>query len=128
MPQTGGNNTYLADSPVAPPFLLISNITRANPCVVTVTTANSYVVGQLVTFLVPFTYGMFQIDGLTGEIQTVDITNLIFSVAIDTIQFDTFVTPPAFAEQPASLSSGGSRNLYNYNQVPFHAVDGTTGN
>ena len=62
--QTGAN-TFLPPSPVIPQFLLISDITRSNPMVVTVSTSNSYIVGQKVYFSVPFDYGMFQVNGLT---------------------------------------------------------------
>lgn len=122
-----GNNIYLPPSPVVPPFLLITNITRASNAVVTVSTANTYVVGQVVYFSVPFTYGMFQINSLSSTIQSVDVTNLIFTMDINTILFDTF-TVPISGEQPATLSPSGSHNLFNNTTVPFHALDGTVGN
>lgn len=122
-----GNNIYLAPSPVVPPFLLISNITQATNAVVTVTTANQYVAGQRVYFSVPFTYGMFQINGLSSTIQAVDVTNLIFTMDISTILFDAFIVPVS-GEQPATLSPSGAHNLYNVTTVPFHALDGTVGN
>lgn len=122
-----GANTYLPPSPVVPPFLLITNITRASNAVVTVSTTNQYVAGQVVYFSVPFTYGMFQINGLSAMILTVDVTNLVFTMDINTILFDTF-TVPVSGEQPASLSPSGAHNLYNVTSVPFHALDGTVGN
>lgn len=122
-----GNNIFLPPSPVVPPFLLISNISQATNAVVTVTTANQYVVGQRVYFSVPFTYGMFQINSLSSTIQAVDVTNLIFTMDIDSTLFDAF-TVPASGEQPATLSPSGAHNLYNTTTVPFHALDGTVGN
>lgn len=122
-----GNNIYLPPSPVVPPFLLITGITRASKAVVTVSTSNQYVVGQVVYFSVPFTYGMFQINGLSSTIQSVDVTNLIFTMDINTILFDAF-TVPVSGEQPASLSPLGAHNIYNVTTVPFHALDGTVGN
>lgn len=121
-------NAFLAPSPVAPLFLLITGITNAVNAQVTVSTDNEYVVGQLATFLVPSTYGMFQISGLTGQILTVDSSNLIFTVAIDTTQFDTFVIPMTYQVQPATMTSGGSRNLYNTTTIPFHSINGSIGN
>lgn len=85
------------------------------------TTENNYVVDQLVYFSVPSTYGMFQINGLTGQILTVDGTNLIFTVSINSTDFDTFVTPSVGQEQPATMSPAGSRNIYNATTVPFHS-------
>lgn len=120
------SNTFLAPSPVTPPFLLITNITQAAMAVVTVASANTYVIGQLCYFSIPFTYGMFQMNGLTGEI--VDIVGLNFYFDIDSSQFDAFVLPSFGKEQPASLCSAGSRNLYNNTTVPFHSLDGSRGN
>lgn len=122
------NNVYLAPSPVVPPFLIVSGISNATKAIVTVSTTNSYVVGQLLYFSVPFTYGMFQINELTGQILAVDVTNLIFTVNINTTQFDVFVTPSMFQEQPATVSPAGSRNLYNTTTEPFHSVNGGVGN
>ena len=124
------SNTYLPDSPVAPRTLLISSITNAIKCVVTVTTDNEYITGQLVVFNVPFDYGMFQINGLMGQIIDVDETNLIFTVNINTTQFDPFIVPDSGyrVEMPASLSSAGARNTNNYEKLPYHSIDGSAGN
>jgi len=122
------SNAYLPPSPVAPMFLLISNITKAVNAVVTVTTQNKYVVGQLLHFSVPQSYGMYQIDKLIGEILYIDTTNLIFTTNIDSTQFDTFVTPSTYQEQPASAASYGSRNIYNFTSLPFHSINGMQGN
>lgn len=122
-----GANYYLAGSPVVPPFLVISNITQANPCVVTVTTSNSYIAGQRVYFSVPFDYGMFQINGLTAEIISVDGTNLILTTDLNSTQFDAFIVPVG-GEQPATLSPSGARNIYNTQTVPYHSLNGMVGN
>ncbi len=125
---TVNGNTYLPPSPVAPMFLIITDITNASQMVVTVSTANSYVVGQLAYFSIPFDYGMYQLNGLTGKVVAVDVTNLILTFDINSNLFDAFVTPPSSGEMPASLCSAGSRNLYNNTTVPFHSIDGQVGN
>jgi len=122
-----GNNIYLPPSPVIPKFLVISAITNASNAVVTVTTSNQYIAGQLVYFSVPFDYGMFQINGLTGEILSVDGTNLIFTVSINTTQFDAFSLPIG-GQQPATMSPAGARNEYNTLTAPFHSQNGQIGN
>lgn len=122
-----GANIFLPPSPVIPMFLVITAISRANPMVVTVSTPNSYVINQLVYFSVPFDYGMFQADGLTGQIIDVDTTNLILTIAIDSTQFDAFVIPAMYKEKPATLAPAGSRNNYNFTTVPFHS-EGNFGN
>ena len=112
-------------------FLNISAITQTNPMVVTVTTPNAYVVGQKAYFSIPFDYGMFQLNGLTGQITVVDPTNLIFTTDINASIFDAFVIPSG-GEQPATMAPSGSRNLTNLNTnlklVPFHALNGQVGN
>lgn len=125
-----GNNTYLPPSPVAPMSLLISSITNSNPMVVTVSTPNQYIAGQVVVFTVPFTYGMYQANELTAQIIAIDSTNLIFTVNIDSSNFDPFTPPPAgiYYERPASIASAGCRNVFNVTTLPFHAINGSTGN
>ncbi len=119
-------NVNLPISPVAPPYLLISNITQANPMVVTVTASNSYVVGQIVHLTVPYPYGMIQADQQNGLITA--INGLDFSLNIDSTQYDAFTTPSGNVPQPASLSPAGARNIYNVNFVPFHSINGQVGN
>ena len=130
MTYSQGNNIYLPPSPVAPMFLLISSISNSKTMVVTVSTPNQYVAGQIVVFTVPFSYGMYQANELEGQIISVDSTNLVFTVNIDSSNFDPFTAPPAgiYYERPASLASAGCRNVYNYTTLPFHAINGSTGN
>lgn len=101
-------------------FLNIVSITNANPMAVTVNTPNTWIAGQLAYFSVPFSYGMFQLNALTGQILSADNTNLIFSVSIDSTQFDVFSLPTG-GEQPATMSPAGARNIYNTTVVPFHS-------
>ena len=124
---TQGSNTFLPPSPVVPMFLNIVSITNANPMVVTVNTPNAFVVKQVAYFSIPFDYGMFQLNTLSAEVIAVDPTNLIFTFALDSTQFDPFVVPMSPVEAPATLSPAGSRNLYNFTNVPFHSL-GNFGN
>lgn len=115
-------NIFLPPSQVIPQFLVITSITKANQAVVTVSTANFFVIGQLVKFSVPSSYGMYEIDQMKAEIISIDATNLIFTVSINTTQFNAFVTPSTFQEQPATMSPSGSRNIYNVTTVPFRSL------
>ncbi len=127
-------DTYLAPSPVVPGMFLITAITNAYPAVITITNSiyNTYIQGQLVHLNIPPIYGMSQANQLTVEILSVDITGTMFSVNLDTRGFDVFTVPSPFAfpipSEPASLSPGGAKNIYNTNIVPFHALDGSRGN
>lgn len=112
---------------MVPPFLNITAITNAVRSQVTVNTSNTYVVGQVVRFSVPYDYGMFQINGLSGQILSVNNTNLIFIVDVNTSNFDVFTSPTGLA-QPATLSPSGVRNIYNFVQSPFHSLNGGVGN
>lgn len=120
------NNIFLPPSPVSPPFLTISSISNSYPCSVVVVETNTYQIGQLCYFSVPFSYGMFQINSLSGSIT--NIVGQTFTIDIDTSNFDVFVIPSPGKEMPATLCSAGSRNLYNFLQVPFHSLDGQVGN
>lgn len=126
------NNIYLPPSPVVPGFLLISAITQTFPMVITVINSiyNTYIVGQLVTLTIPSSYGMIQANEKTGKIVGINSTD--FSVDIDARSFDDFVLPNPLSlpppSRPASLSPGGARNIYNSTVVPFHSLNGNTGN
>lgn len=130
--KTMSANVYLPDSPVVPMFLIITSITNANMATVTVSTPNAYVPGQLVRFSVPPDYGMFQINGITAPIISVDPTNLIFNVQVNTSIFDVFTLPSSGSPAPATISPAGSRNLTNFNanltRVPFRSLNGQVGN
>lgn len=129
-PDPIAQNTYLPPSPVVAMALNITNITQSYPMVITVTIGpnqiQSYVIGQLVALTVPPSYGMVQANGITCQILA--INGLDFSVSVNSTNFDPFVLPASGKEQPASLSSAGSRNLYNNTNVPFHSLNGMTGN
>lgn len=123
-------NTFLPPSPVVPMNLLIADISNANPCVITVTVdadqENDYVVGQLIYVTVPPAYGMVELNDQTFKIIAVSGDDL--SINVNSTNFALFVVPVGNVEAPASISPAGSRNIYNYVQVPFHALDGTVGN
>jgi hypothetical protein len=125
------SNFYLPGVIAIPSALLITEITRAYPMVVSVevgneaTSANTYIVGMLVKLTVPRSYGMFQANGLQGEI--LSITGSDFALKLDSSLFDLFVIPSGIrVEQPASISPAGSRNLQYSNltrDVPFQSLN-----
>lgn len=120
---------YLPGTIQIPSSMVITAITNSFPMVVTVvvnpiTEAFTYIVGQVVKLFVPYNYGMFQANGLQGQIVAVNGLNL--SLLIDSTLFDVFTVPSGNVEQPASISPSGSRNLEfgnNTNQIPFQSYN-----
>lgn len=121
-------NQYLPPVIAIPSALEITAITQSNQMVVTTTMnsdqVNTYIVGQLVKLNVPYSYGMFQANGLFGTIVAVNAPQLTLN--INSSMFDPFVVPASTATQPASLAPAGSRNLQ-YNNgtdlVPFQSLN-----
>ena len=122
------SNTYLPGVIFIPSSLTITAISNSFPMVITididpVTEANTYQEKMLVRLFIPYDYGMFQANGLVGEILEISGNNI--SVAIDSTNFDPFVIPTD-GNQPASLSPSGSRNLQFNNftkNVPFQPLN-----
>jgi len=119
---------YLPGVIQIPSMLLITGITRSYPMIVTFTVpstgSNTYVVNQLVRLTIPRTWGMYQANGLVGQIMAVDSTTM--QLDIDSNHFDAFVDGSNTSETPASLSPAGSRNLEFNNtsrQVPFQSLN-----
>lgn len=123
-------NQYLPPVIQIPSSLVITNITRSLPMVVTVEIANSstesdtYIVGMAVRLNVPYIYKMFQANGLVGTILA--INGFDWSLNIDSRLFDAFVVPSSGFGVPATITPNGSRNLtYSNvtNQVPFQSLN-----
>ena len=122
------SNTYLPGTITIPSALEITAITQSFPMVITTTMneaqVNTYIPGQLVRLFIPNSYGMQQANGLTGQIT--DVTGSDITVNIDSTLFDSFSVPAGNAEQPASLSPSGSRNLEysnTTNKVAFQSLN-----
>lgn len=122
---------------VEPRFLYITKITQATQAVVTVSVAHDYVVGQLVHFSIPQSFGMNEINGLTGKITAVGTYTM--TVDIDTTAFTAFAFPASTAVPGtplfATLSNAGQRTQFNpitnvqtgydFNYPPFHTGEFT---
>lgn len=121
-------NQYLPPVIQIPSMLLITDISRSFPMIVTfivpASGSNTYIPSQLVRLLIPRTWGMFQANGLTGKILQVGSSTMALN--IDSSLFDAFVYAPNSGETPASLAPSGSQNLeYNNstNDVPFQSLN-----
>lgn len=90
---------------VEPEFLYITEITQATQAVVrtSVDPTQHYVVGMKIHFSVPYSFGMTQINGLTGKILAVSAANYTVTVDIDTSAFTAFAFPLTTASPTAPL-------------------------
>lgn len=104
---------------VEPENLYITEITKATQAVVrtSVDPTLHYVVGMKVYFSIPASFGMTQMNGLTGTIVAVDSSAYTLTVDIDSSSFNTFAFPASTASPTsplfASLSPAGASTQFN---------------
>lgn len=93
---------YLA---VDPQFLYVTEVTKATQAVVrtSVDPTAYYVVGMKVHFSVPYSFGMTELNQLTGTILALNATNYTMTVDIDSSAFTTFAFPLTTASPTAQL-------------------------
>lgn len=90
---------------VEPEFLYITEITKATQAVVrtSVDPTIHYVVGMKIHFSIPYSFGMIEMNGLTGKIVAVSAANYTLTVDIDSSAFTTFAFPASTASPTATL-------------------------
>lgn len=97
---------------VEPEFLYITNISQATQAVVStsVDPSTHYVVGMKIYFSIPFSFGMTQINGLTGKILAVNAVSATsnigaynLTVDIDSSAFTAFAFPASTSSPTATL-------------------------
>lgn len=90
----------------------VSDITKANPGVVTTSAAHGYLDGLYVRFFFPVNFGMYQVNGQVYQITVLSTTQ--FSLNANTTLFDTF---------DASLSSTQTPQV-----IPIAEISSTLAN
>lgn len=120
---------------VEPKFLYITEITQATQAVVrtSVDPTQHYVIGMKIHFSIPESFGMHQMNQLTGTIVAVSAANYTLTVDIDSTAFTAFAFP-ASTESPtatlfATLAPAGASTQfdpvtnvqtgYNFQYQPF---------
>lgn len=134
---TAGNTRRVSKfAAVEPEFLYVTEITKATSAVVrcSVDPTPHYVVGMKVKFNVPSSFGMTEINNLTGTITALSAANYTMTVDIDSSAFTTFAFPASTASPTAALfatvSPAGAKTSfdpatnvytgYNFSIQPFH--------
>lgn len=117
---TAGNTRRISkNAAVDPEFLYITEITQATQAVVrtSVDPTPYYAVGMKIHFSVPASFGMTQMNGLTGKIVAVSSTNYTLTVDIDSSAFTAFAFPASSssptAQLFATLAPAGASTQYN---------------
>lgn len=104
---------------VDPQYLYVTKISKASQAVVTcsVDPTQYYVVGMKVRFSVPSSFGMTQINGLTGKIVSLSSAAYTMTVDIDSTAFSTFAFPASSSSPTATLfatiAPAGASTQYN---------------
>jgi hypothetical protein len=90
---------------VEPQFLYVTEVTKAANAVVrcSVNPGRYYAVGMKVTFSVPQSFGMVELNGLTGVIKAIDPAAYTMTVDIDSSAFTTFAFPLTTSSPSAAL-------------------------
>lgn len=94
-----------------PRNFVISNITNSANAQVTTEEDNDYVVGQLIRFHIPHSYGMQQINELSGYVTSLNSDN-VFLTDINSLKFDSFNPSPTYPGNTSpQVSAIGDKNL-----------------
>lgn len=137
-PATAGYTRRISKyAAVDPQYLYITEITQAASAVVrtSVDPSQYYVVGMKIHFNIPYSFGMTQMNGLTGTITAVSSANYTLTVDIDSTAFTAFAFPASSASPTAQLfatlapagastqynTSTGVQTGYNFQYQAFHS-------
>ena len=90
---------------VDPQYLYVTEITKATQAVVrcSVDPTNYYVVGMKVHFSIPYSFGMTEMNQLTGTIVAMSSANYTMTVDINSTAFTTFAFPASASSPTAQL-------------------------
>ena len=106
---------------------VISSITQANPMVLTTTNTHNYPVGVNVSFLIPPSFGMTQLNGL--NIQVISVTADTMTCNIDSTSFTPFAAPSPLptAYTPAVVYANSSGPYLPPQPLPYGNQDSFEG-
>jgi hypothetical protein len=94
-PTPSQNNPPINPQYYQPRQYFISAITKGITTTITTTDDNDYVIGQLVRVLIPFGYGMYQINGQQAYVLSIPSANQVI-INIDSRNYDSFISSFAY--------------------------------
>lgn len=105
----------------------IASITQANPMMITTVDDHSYNAGMNVTFLIPVSFGMQQLNNLNGQV--ISLTSNTLTINIDSINFTPFAYPSPLpsAFTPPSVIPNASGPYLSPQPLPFGNQDSFEG-
>jgi hypothetical protein len=105
-PATAGYTRRISKyAAVEPQFLYVTEVTQATQAVVrtSVDPTQYYAVGMKIRFSIPGSFGMTQLNGLTGKIVAMSAANYTMTVDIDSSAFSAFAFPASTSSPTAAL-------------------------
>jgi len=98
---------YLA---VDPQYLYVTGVSKATQMVVTFSVDPSayYIAGMKMRFSVPSSFGMYELNGLTGKILSVNAATYQMTFDIDSTAFTTFAFPTSASSPTSQLFATAS--------------------
>lgn len=90
----------------------IESITQTFPMVVTTINNHNYVIGMIITFLIPLQFGMQQLNNSMGQV--IDLTTNTLTININAINFTPFAYPsplPSAFTPPSIIPYASGRYL-----------------
>ena len=96
------NNPPIEPQFFQPSRFVISAVTQGATTIITTSTTQNYVVGQIVRILIPAQYGSFQLNNQQALVISLPSTTQV-EVAIDSTHYDAFISSPPTQSQNLSL-------------------------
>lgn len=138
---TAGFTRRVSKLAVDPEYLFVTEITKASQAVVrfSVDPTAFYAVGMKLRFSIPSSFGMTEMNGLTGTIVALSSANYTATVDIDSTSFTTFAFPLTTSSPTAALfataAPAGAKTAfdpvslvqtgYDFSKQPFHTAQFT---
>ena len=92
-----------------PSRFVISAISLGATTTITTSVAHNYSLGQEVRVFVPYYYGTFQINGLSGFVETIPSTTQV-TININSVAFNSFISSPSYGPtKPQIIAIGDIR-------------------